>query len=285
MNILLQKLDPKNFPASLVLLYGSDVAPRCLPLKRDEIAYLEQCRKRDPASLVLFNRLPNKLFVQNFDTDLPAAEALECLRRSAAEIQLILSNDKSARIAVSGFGIIPEEMIAFLEGLHMANYRFDKYKNNKVSLLNEVVVDNAIVDKNDLEENLRLWKRIDLCRDWVNEPVMYLNAPKFADILMAEAEKLSNVKCTVLGQKKIESLKMGGLLAVNRGSDDEARFVLLEYKPADRVNKKPIALPLRRQLQYALDFRHSQRILAHEQHRARNLLQFWGHVHAWRLHD
>jgi leucyl aminopeptidase len=79
-------------------------------------------------------------------------------------------------------------------------------------------------------------------RDWVNEPVMYLNAPKFADIIKDEADSLGNVKCTVFGQKKIESLKMGGLLAVNRGSEDEARFVVLEYKPADRINKKPVAL-------------------------------------------
>lgn len=242
MNILLEKVDPKEFPGTLVLLYGSDVAARSLPLKRDEIAYVEECRMRDAGSLVLFNRLPNKLFVQNFDSDLPAAEALENLRRSAAEIQQILSKEKTDRVAVTGFGIIPEEMVAFLEGLHMANYRFDKYKNKKDSLLKEVVVDSAIVDKKELEENVRLWRRIDLCRDWVNEPVMYLNAPKFADILKAEAERLGNVKCTVLGQKKIESLKMGGLLAVNRGSDDEARFVVLEYKPADRVNKKPIAL-------------------------------------------
>ena len=61
-------------------------------------------------------------------------------------------------------------------------------------------------------------------------------------MLKAEADKVAGVKCTVMGQKKIESLKMGGLLAVNRGSEDEARFVVLEYKPADRVNKKPVAL-------------------------------------------
>ena len=35
---------------------------------------------------------------------------------------------------------------------------------------------------------------------------------------------------------------MGGILAVNRGSVDEARLVVLEYKPARCKNKKPVVL-------------------------------------------
>jgi leucyl aminopeptidase len=242
MNITLEKMNFGDLQSSLIFLYGSDVAARNLPFKRDETAYLEARRKEDASSLVVFNRLPHKIYVQNFDSELPTAESLEKLRRAAAAIHKMLSDEKVQRVALAGEGIIPEEMVAFLEGLHMANYRFDRYKNKKDTLLTDVAVDSLVVEPNVLEENLRLWRRIDRCRDWVNEPVMYLNAALFADQIKAEAERLGNVKCTVLGQKKIESLKMGGLLAVNRGSEDEARFVVLEYKPADRVNKRPIAL-------------------------------------------
>ena len=35
---------------------------------------------------------------------------------------------------------------------------------------------------------------------------------------------------------------MGGLLGVNRGSVDEPRFVVLEYKPEKAVNSRPVAL-------------------------------------------
>lgn len=242
MNISLKKINYNDLQSSLIFLYGSEVAARALPFKRDEIAYLNSRREEDAASLVVFNRLPHKIYVQNFDSELPTAESLEKLRRAAASLQLTLSAEKVQHVAVSGEGIIPEEMVAFLEGLHMANYRFDKYKTKKETLLTDVVVERHILEPQALEENLRLWRRIDTCRDWVNEPVMYLNAPCFADIIKTEAERLGNVKCTVLGQKKIESLKMGGLLAVNRGSQDEARFVVLEYKPSDRVNRRPVAL-------------------------------------------
>ena len=242
MNVTLEKIDYNKLNCSVVFLYGSEVAPRSLPFKKEELAYVESCRKRDAGSLVVLNRLPYKIYVQNFDSELPNVEALERLRKCAAEVQLILEKEGVTNIGIGGDGIIPEEAVAFLEGLHMANYRFEKYRSKKSTLLTDVVLEKHILEQGALEENLRLWRRIDTLRDWVNEPVMYLNAPAFADILQAEAEKLGNVKCTVMGQKKIESLKMGGLLAVNRGSEDEARFVVLEYKPANRINERPVAL-------------------------------------------
>jgi leucyl aminopeptidase len=46
----------------------------------------------------------------------------------------------------------------------------------------------------------------------------------------------------VLGKTQIESLKMGGLLAVNKGSIDPPTFTIAEYNPANAVNKKPVVL-------------------------------------------
>ena len=40
-----------------------------------------------------------------------------------------------------------------------------------------------------------------------------------------------------LNKKKIESLKMGGLLAVNKGSIDEPTFTIMEWKPKNAKNK------------------------------------------------
>ena len=160
MNITLEKMNFGDLQSSLIFLYGSDVAARNLPFKRDETAYLEARRKEDASSLVVFNRLPHKIYVQNFDSELPTAESLEKLRRAAAAIQKMLSDEKVQRVALAGEGIIPEEMVAFLEGLHMANYRFDKYKTKKDTLLTDVAVDSLIVEPNVLEENLRLFEEM-----------------------------------------------------------------------------------------------------------------------------
>jgi leucyl aminopeptidase len=50
------------------------------------------------------------------------------------------------------------------------------------------------------------------------------------------------IKVEVFNQKKIETLKMGGLLAVNRGSEEPATFTVMEYNPENAVNKQPLIL-------------------------------------------
>jgi leucyl aminopeptidase len=78
-------------------------------------------------------------------------------------------------------------------------------------------------------------------RDLVNEPVNFLNAVQLAK----EAEKLGKAagfKTEVLDKKKIQSLKMGGLISVNLGSIDPPTFTIMEYKPKGATNKKPIVL-------------------------------------------
>ncbi len=55
-----------------------------------------------------------------------------------------------------------------------------------------------------------------------------------------EVAKAHGIKCTVYDKRAIEKMKMGGLLAVNKGSDEEPRFIVLEYNP--RRAKKHVAL-------------------------------------------
>ncbi|MBS0616371.1 MAG: leucyl aminopeptidase [Verrucomicrobia bacterium] len=51
-----------------------------------------------------------------------------------------------------------------------------------------------------------------------------------ADVAKSLAKDYSSVKTTILDKKKIEQEKMGLLLAVNRGSALEPRFILVEYR-------------------------------------------------------
>jgi leucyl aminopeptidase len=54
--------------------------------------------------------------------------------------------------------------------------------------------------------------------------------------------KEAGIKVEVLNKNKIEALKMGGLLAVNKGSTEPPTFTIMEYKPAKARNKKPVVL-------------------------------------------
>ena len=52
----------------------------------------------------------------------------------------------------------------------------------------------------------------------------------------------TGVKVDIFNKKKIEALKMGGLLAVNSGSSEPPTFSILEWKPANAKNQKPVVL-------------------------------------------
>ncbi len=66
-------------------------------------------------------------------------------------------------------------------------------------------------------------------RDWVNTPPSRLTPTNIADKAQALAQE-HGLHCTIFDGKKIEELGMQGLHGVSRGSGQDPRFVILEYK-------------------------------------------------------
>lgn len=241
MQLTLTTINPKEYEGNLVFLYGNEVAERSLPLNKKEIEYLKARRMENSEAIVVFDRLPYHMYVVNFDSEKKPSLSQEYLRRSADKVVAMLKADKQTSLGLTGDGIIPEEVVAFVEGLELADYSFDRYKKDTPSHIESVAIESTFLSQEELDRNVRLWNRIFWCREWVNLPVADLNAEEFASELEDIAHDLK-VKCTVFDKKKIEALRMGGLLAVNKGSVDEPRFVVLEYKPSKAVNSKPLAL-------------------------------------------
>ena len=79
------------------------------------------------------------------------------------------------------------------------------------------------------------------CRDLVNEPQSHQTATQLAESF-SKLGKESGFKTEVLRKSKIKTLKMGGLLAVNRGSDEPPTFTVMEWNPKNAKNKKPYVL-------------------------------------------
>lgn len=241
MQFSLEQLSPKDYEGNMIFLYGNDVADRSLPLSKKELEYLKNRRSEDAFSIAVFDRLPYHLYIVNFDSEQKANVCQEKLRRSAAKVSEMLKANKQSDIALTGEGVIPEELVAFVEGLYLSDYSFDRYKTKTPEHIQSIIIESAFLSKEELDRNVRLWNRIYWCREWVNLPVADFNAEEFASELESIASELG-VSCMVMDKKKIESLRMGGLTAVNKGSVDEPRFVVLEYAPANAVNSKPIAL-------------------------------------------
>lgn len=238
----LQSITPKSYDGSLLLLYGDDVPERTLPLSRKELELVKTRRSEKRDFLLAFDRLPNKLYLLSFNSEKPMPECQEGIRRQAMEALKMLEADKVQSLAVSGVGILPEELMAVIEGLTLADYSFDRYRSKEAYHIGTLIVDSLYIKPDELESAQRLWNRIFWCREWVNLPVQDLNAPAFADELASIAADLKDVSCTVMDRRQIESLRLGGLLAVNRGSVDEPRFVVLEYNPPTSDLRPPICL-------------------------------------------
>jgi len=136
-----------------------------------------------------------------------------------------------------------KKLLAFAEGFLLSNYQFLKYfkdAKKKKNTLNTLEVHGSVTQK-ELTELSHLIASVYWARDMVNEPVSYMDAPQLAEEIKAKG-KVSKYKVEVLGKGKIEALKMGGLLAVNKGSEVPPTFTIIEYKPKNAKNKKPIVL-------------------------------------------
>ncbi len=177
------------------------------------------------------------------DKSLSDAENLESLRQKASVLygKLKAENFGNVRIHNGSDVLSQQQMIALVEGLILRDYRFDKYKKEKVKYGIKSLQVLSDVSQASWKELLEVTKATNAARTLVNEPVNFLTARR----LSAEIKKLSKTagfNVTVFSKAKIEALKMGGLLGVNKGSSEPPTFNILEWKPRNAKNKKPIIL-------------------------------------------
>lgn len=150
----------------------------------------------------------------------------EEIRTLAYKLAKRLNNEKVKQVSLEGRGF-KEIMPAFLEGLLMANYHFS-YKKETPKFETEISLLN--VEANLVEEVTNVINGVFVTRDLVNTPAIDLYPESYADRVV-ELFKGTAVEVEVLGKKEIENLNMAAFLAVNKGSDNDPRFIILRYLP------------------------------------------------------
>ena len=128
------------------------------------------------------------------------------------------------------------------EGISLSNYRFNKYFNDtkdKETGLEKIKIVSETINQKDIDNLNSIIKGVYHARDFVNEPLSYLTAVQFSEDIK-KLGKTYGFKTEILDKKKIESLKMGGLLAVNRGSMHPPTFNIMTWDPENAINEKPI---------------------------------------------
>lgn len=166
-------------------------------------------------------------------------ENLEKMRVAGHSIRTKLSKS-ATQIFISGEG---KSALALAEGIVLSNYQFLKYfkdADKKRFALSEVSLLGAF-DVKDIKTLNNTIKSVLWARDMVNEPTSFLTATQLSKEIEALGKE-AGFDVQVFEKAKIEALKMGGLLAVNKGSVEAPTFTVIEYKPKNARNKKPIVL-------------------------------------------
>ena len=157
-------------------------------------------------------------------------ENLEQLRMTGFNLGKLLNSRKIEKVSIDLINIKKGHFAQnILEGLIDSQYKFDHYKVEKkeptlkeVSFLNVGSKDKLIL------ETMNLMAGVFKTRDFVNLTPIDLYPESYANKI-TELFKDTNVEVEILDKKSIENLGMHSLLAVNKGSDREPRFVVLKY--------------------------------------------------------
>jgi len=166
----------------------------------------------------------------------------EEFREQGNKLYNILKTNLTNNIHINGDNIHQLEVLAFAESIVLSSYTFSKYITDKDDYsINKIDIYHNKVDINQVKHLNYLLKAVFWARDKVNEPNNSLNAIKFSEDIKKIGEE-SGFNVDVLDKKKIESLKMGGLLSVNKGSIDPPTFTICEWKPKNAKNSKPYVL-------------------------------------------
>ncbi len=211
-----------------------------LPLSRQELEYVEREVKAENY-LVEINRYVCRIFI-GIAKETGSSAAWEKMRKMGSQLHEKVQAARIDSLTVVDVSADKAAVSALIEGVILSSYQFIKYLKDTKKIkhtLTTIEVKSSKIKAEDLEELNVICNGVKEARDLVNEPLSYLNARKLTEEIKRLAED-AGFTVEVFGRSKIESLKMGGLLAVNQGSIDDPQFSILEWKPDNAKNTAPI---------------------------------------------
>lgn len=177
---------------------------------------------------------------------------LHAARRAAGTAARELSKIKGVKsfaTIVHGGGIggleITQAALALAEGTLLALYRAPQYRReDRPATLEQGVIVEFDADKTAaVDLGVRMGQAVaqgvSTARNLTSEPANILNPVEFARRAETMAEA-TGLRYTALDEAEMQDLGMNILLAVSRGSRNEARFIILEHRPKGHEDDPPL---------------------------------------------
>ena len=207
-------------------------------LSDSEISHIKK-EIKDDKEIITINQYSRIVTIVSPKKEKDNNQSSENIRLLGDKLLSTFSSEKS--VLIIDVDNNPNNTLLLAEGLALSNYTFTKHKTEPKANKLETIYMCKNSNKSDLNELQNIIDSVYLTRDLVNEPFSHLTAIDLANEAK-KAGKKNDFKVDVFNKKKIESLKMGGLLAVNKGSIDDPTFTIMEWKPKNAKNKQPIIL-------------------------------------------
>ncbi len=212
-------------------------------LSEREAAYVKSIYDLDH-TLVTVNQLDTFIIIYRLKVKKTDYQTRDACRKAGAEVAALCNRMKADEVTLHNMSAQSFAAVMMAEGISSSNYSFLKYRSNAAKMqasLSKVVFTKSSATEKEANQLNIVTEAVYKVRDLVNEPVNYLTAEQLSKEFEGMGDK-AGFKVTVLNKSKIEKEKMGGLLAVNRGSKEPPTFTIMEYKPKKAQNKKPIVL-------------------------------------------
>ena len=243
MSLKIKKAKALNKNADLIFVYDKVSQLSKLSLSKDNLAFAKKQFDLSAKAYYIYDngRIIIPVLVTKAESNDHNAENIRIIGYNVSNI---CSKLKLKSVQLQSVCSIKKGDYYLAEGISLSNYQFLKYRQDKKELQNSlqsISICESILTTTDVQQLNNLTTAVYKSRDLVNEPLMYLTAPRLASEIR-KMGKEAGFKVTVFGKKKIQGLKMGGVLSVNLGSIDPPSFSVLEYKHPKAVNKQPIVL-------------------------------------------
>ncbi len=208
----------------------------------EALAFVKQ-KQEDKQKLITITNYHITYYVRIVDEHELDDTKIEQIRKDGASITASMRKDKSDAICIYDSTGVKSAVLALTEGIALSTYQFDKYLNKKENSFEQftIWVATSAVNQGDLDELSKLCESVFITRNLVNEPVSTMDVAELSKTIEALGKE-HGFSVEIFDKSKLEALKFGGLLGVNKGSIDPPAFHILEWKPEDAKNTKPVVL-------------------------------------------
>jgi leucyl aminopeptidase len=243
MDTIISKITEISPDQSVVCITGSDEIPGLPGLSKSEREYAAR-QLQAGEDQVFINSYFKCTYIVRSKEEEAGYRKREYVRRSAYGLRKLIKENSHNELVIFSDGAYREAVLDFAEGLLLSAYSFGKYKTReekkKYRYPSKLLLAGNISDS-EISWLNSVVHAVYFTRDLINEPVNHLNS----EVLAGEIKKIgdnADLSVEIFNKAKIESLKMGGLLSVNRGSVDPPAFCVLEWAPENAANAKPVVL-------------------------------------------